>query len=424
MQGNITIGELPIKDYKYRWTPSAFLNSDSKTQTVFNYDWQAYPYYRDTTLIYLLDIIRPQGCLSTDTILVPVKGLPFLAQPRDTVLCDGEPFSVLFSDPHNPATTFSWSCEGGLPAGFPLSGNSSTINISAVHNMASQPLVVTLRVTPRRNGCEGETKYFFVTINPKPRTYLIADQFNCAGTTVPALSIAGNLPEASYQWGLVSGTSVTGSNSGTGVIPSYIAQNTTTGTLTGYYQAWAVYTYGGKSCSSDRVNFTVSVEPMPTVTTAGSTELCSGDNLSLTFSGTPAGNTNHYQKMSGGNIPGLPSMGTGNISLTGVVNSGTSPISSVYRITPVSASGRCTGAQENITINLYPIPAISGLRSFTQCSGEVFGYTLSSTVAGVGFTWEQTPAFSLRRDTQLSLSESAEISEFNTPLPDLGYAKW
>jgi hypothetical protein len=392
MTGATTIGELPIKDYKYTWSPSDYLNVTNRARVEFGYDWQNNPYYgdNDTVLTYLVDIRRPSGCVSTDTVFVPLKPLPFVTQPRDTILCDGESFRVDFSDPHNPATSFQWTAEGGLSAGFAPSGSSSFIHVASVHNMGSQPQIVTIRVTPKRNGCEGEAKIFFITINPKPRTYMIPDQINCAGATVAATTINGNLADALYKWKLRSGDNVVGgADTGIVIIPTYIAQNNTLANKTGNYQAWGVYEYGGKRCISDTIRFSITIEPLPTVTTTGNTELCSGDNLTLTFSGTPAGNSYQYQKMSGSNIPGLSSMGTGNISVINIQNTSNNPITSVYRVTPVSASGRCIGAQDNITINIYPVATVTSLKSLTICSGEVLNYSLTSGVTGVGFTWER-----------------------------------
>jgi hypothetical protein len=388
MTGATTIGEQPIKDYKYTWHPNTYLTISNRARVDFGYDWEGNPYYgdTDTTLIYLVDIQRPNGCISTDTVFVPLKPLPYVSQPKDTVLCDGESFRVEFDDPHNLSTTYSWTVDGGLTAGFAPYGTSHFIHVNAVHNMGSQPVIVTIRVTPKRNGCEGESKIFFITINPKPRTYMIPDQINCAGSTVPATTIVGNLADALYKWELKSGDNTAGTD-GVVIIPTYIAQNNTLYNRVGEYRAWGEYEYGGKLCYSDSINFSITIEPMPTVLTTGSTELCSGSALTLSFTGTPAGNTYQYQKMSGSNIPGLASMGEGNISIPSIVNTSHNTLTSVYRITPVSASGRCMGAQDNLTINVYPIPTLSSSTAATLCSGETFDYTLTSPVSGVSFTW-------------------------------------
>jgi hypothetical protein len=390
MTGATTIGEQPIKDYKYTWSPATYLNIANKARVAFGYDWQGAPYYgeNDKILIYKVEIKRPSGCSSTDTVFVPLKPLPFVTQPANAILCDGEHFRVQFADPNSSETTYEWTADGGLTAGFAPSGSSNVIDVAEVHNTGNQPQIVTIQVTPKRAGCLGEAKIFFVTINPKPSIYMVSDQINCAGAMVPATTISGNLADALYKWERKSGDAVVG-NSGLVIIPAYIAQNTDPNNpKVGYYRAWAEYNYG-KKCYSDTVNFTITIEPMPTVETTGNTELCSGAVLDLKFAGTPANNTYQYQKVSGGNISGLSSIGVGNINVASAVNpSNNSTLTSVYKVTPVSASKLCMGTEDNITINIYPIPTISSLKALTICSGETFSYTLTSPVSGASLTWE------------------------------------
>ncbi|MDR3235292.1 MAG: T9SS type A sorting domain-containing protein [Prevotellaceae bacterium] len=172
-----TIGELPIRGYTYKYTPSLHLSHDSITPTVFNYDEENYPVWNDTTLRYRLAIKRPNGCISIDALPVPVKALAYVQQEADRTLCSGEPFSVTFSDTLNTLgnTTFSWTIENGIDVGLPASGNTAVIDAAEIHNNTTLPIILKIQVTPTRNGCEGVTKTFSVTVNPLPTVFVKED---------------------------------------------------------------------------------------------------------------------------------------------------------------------------------------------------------------------------------------------------------
>ena len=389
MDAGVVIGELPIADYQYKWTPATHLNRDNISRPTFSYDYINYPVANDTVLQYLLTVTRPGGCSTVDTVFVPLKGLPSVANVADMTLCNDGNLSVTFTDPTGSGTIFSWAITNGPSVGLPASGTTPTIS-GKVRNTGNQPIILQIQVTPKKNGCDGVTKMFFVTVNPKPQINYVINQSYCSGQVVPAQVLTGNLSSAIYRWQHVSGTSVMTATSGINVIPGFIASNTTGATRTGTYRAFAEYDNAGVICYSDTMTFTISIDPSPVVNSVVDQHICNGGNLNITFAGTPSTNIYYWQKVSGATIPGLANNGTGNISVTGIANTTPSPFVAVYKVTPTNTGGTCIGIEGTFTITVYPTPTLSSPATAAPiCSGTVFNYTATSTTNGLTYGWRR-----------------------------------
>ena len=409
MAAGVVIGELPISDYQYKWTPATHLNRDNVAQPTFSYDYINYPVSHDTILQYMLEVIRPGGCSVKDTVFVPLKGLASVADVADMTLCNDGNLSVTFTDPTGSGTIFSWAITNGPSVGLPASGTTPTIS-GKVRNTGTQPVILQIQVTPKKNGCDGVTKMFFVTVNPKPQINYVINQSYCSGQVVPAQILAGNLSSAIYRWQHVSGTSVMTATSGINVIPGFIANNTTAAAVTGTYRAFAEYDNGGVTCYSDTVTFTLSIDPSPVVNSVVDQHICNGGNLAITFSGTPSTNIYYWQKVSGATIPGLANNGSGNISVTGIANTTPNPFVAVYKVTPTNTSGTCIGIESTFTITVYPTPSLgSAATAAPICSGTVFNYTATSTTNGLTYGWRRLANAGISE--ALSTGSTAVINE-------------
>ncbi|MDR2010369.1 MAG: hypothetical protein LBQ22_07795, partial [Bacteroidales bacterium] len=143
MDGGVVIGEMPINDYSYRWNPSDYLSRSNIARPTFTYDYINNPLPDDTVLEYFVSIIRPNGCVTVDTIFVPLRGIPSVDDVSDITLCSGSSFSLSFSDATNTGglpTTYKWTIANGPTVGLPASGQSSSINVSQLRNTTSQPV--------------------------------------------------------------------------------------------------------------------------------------------------------------------------------------------------------------------------------------------------------------------------------------------
>jgi hypothetical protein len=171
MDVNTYIGDQSINGYTYLWDPSDYLGNPNITPTAFTYDYQANPRPDDSQLTYFVTVTRPNGCVSKDTVFVTLKGIPSVDDIKDTVVCHKLPLHISFKDMtnSNPSlnpTTFGWTVTDGADLGLPSSG-SGDLDVSELTNPTSSPVTATVTVTPVKNGCQGVSKTFTVTVRPQ-----------------------------------------------------------------------------------------------------------------------------------------------------------------------------------------------------------------------------------------------------------------
>ena len=83
----LAIGLDSIKNYKYEWLPSDYLNSPFKSKSIFQ---KANFSSIDQNLNYILKTTRPSGCTSLDTVLIKLKSFIYLPKLKDTLaICEG-----------------------------------------------------------------------------------------------------------------------------------------------------------------------------------------------------------------------------------------------------------------------------------------------------------------------------------------------
>jgi hypothetical protein len=184
---SISIGENSISNYSYSWMPSSYLSASNVTPVTFHYTGS--PLYRDTVMRYLVEITRPKGCRSTDTVFVPMKMLPFVDAVSNMKVCHEGTLNVSFTDAHNTGSTYNWTAPSNS-AGIPVSG-SGPIN-KTLSNVGSSSETVTVTVTPEKNSCNGTSKQFTVTVHPLPDFVSVADTTVCTAITLSDL--ISNLP--------------------------------------------------------------------------------------------------------------------------------------------------------------------------------------------------------------------------------------
>jgi hypothetical protein len=175
MAVNTSIGEQSISGYTYSWGPSdlwTYLSSHNTTPVNFTYyDYHTHPIANDSLLTYFVTVTRPNNCASVDTVFVPLKGIPSVSNIKDTAVCHGLPLDISFTDDTNTSpsvtTTFEWTVSNGSTAGFPPSGTTDHIDVQELTNPTASPVTATITVTPKKNGCDGVSKSFKVTVLPQ-----------------------------------------------------------------------------------------------------------------------------------------------------------------------------------------------------------------------------------------------------------------
>src|SRR5205823_2255654 len=143
----------------------------------------------------------------------------------------------------------------------------------------------TVTVTPSANGCAGASTKFIVQVNPTPSPNApVNNGLFCTGATAPAIPLTSLDTTVTYTW--TSSANVGFGTSGTGNIPVFTA----TGGLTTITATVNVVGTSVNGCISDTSGFTVTVYPLPVVTTSNAA-ICTGTTLDLSSLGSPAGGT-------------------------------------------------------------------------------------------------------------------------------------
>ncbi|RIJ49966.1 HYR domain-containing protein [Maribellus luteus] len=158
-----------------------------------------------------------------------------------------------------------------------------------------------------------------ITVNSTPSVNTVSDQEICHGTNTTAINFTGTA--TSYEWtndqpsiGLVA--------SGTGSIAAFNASNTGNVPVIATIEVTPVYTNNGVSCSGTPESFTITVNPIPTVSASPATQqICPGDNIAISIANpnSVAGTTYSWTRDNTTTLTGLES-GTGN-TISGMISS-------------------------------------------------------------------------------------------------------
>jgi gliding motility-associated-like protein len=277
-----------------------------------------------------------------DSESVVVNTVPEVALTPLTTICAGGSVSpsAVIDNCGLTITNYNWSMTGGSPA------SSSNASPGSVIYANSGNYTVSLTAT---NACGPSTASTGVNVLPIPDVQVDSNDANdeiCAGSSV-TLTATG---AGSYTWtGFGSGSSIT-------VNPTV----TTVYNVTGF----------SGSCQ-DASSFTITVNPLPIPSTAGTYTICAGQSVVL---GANVG---------GGTAPYVQYVWTPNATLTGA-NTSTptaSPITSTNYNVAVTDSEGCTG-NGTVPVTVNPLPAVNAGPDITLCDQPVATPLTGQTPAG------------------------------------------
>lgn len=287
------------------------------------------------------------GCATNNAqITVTVVPNPVVTSSGDISICNGSSASLSASG----ATTYSWSPSIGLSG---TTGNNITANPSST---------TTYTVVGTTNGCSA-SQQLTVTVNSLPVLVTSGNETVCENQSALLIVIGAD----SYSW-----SPATGLNSTTGNNILSTPASTTTYTVVG--------TSNGCSSSSQ---LTVTVNPLPVLTTSGDVTICDGGAATLTSAGadtylwSPA---NGLNATTGNSVVASPT-GTSTYTVTGTTNG-------------------CSGST-TITVIVNPIPVVTASNNVAICNGA--NTTLTASGAN---TYSWTPSSSLNSSTGSSVIAS------------------
>jgi len=328
-------------------------------------------------------------------VTLTVNAVPSVIQPLDQNVCAGTQISIPFSGTASAA--MNWS-NSNVNIGLGANGTGDISFLTT--NPGSTPLVSNLVVTPSLNGCTGTAQNFTITVNPIPTLTAPTNLTQCGGTSI-AINFSGT-GGATLDW-TNSNPAIGLGATGTGNI-NFIAANVTTPTL-----ANISVTPSLAGCTGLTQNFSITINPVPSVNAPSSQNVCVDSGVALNFTGTSGAIFSWTN--SNANI-GLGASGMGDINFIST-NAGSTPLVGNLVVTP-SQNG-CTGTAQNFTITVNPLPSLTV--DSTECSVDLTNYSIfvnsnaNTLIASVGTVSGTAPNFVI---TNIPIASNAVLTVTNT----------
>jgi hypothetical protein len=306
------------------------------------------------------------------------------------------------------STTYNWS-NNTTSIGLAASGSGNIAAFAAV-NIGNTPVTATVTVTPVKDGCSGTSGNFTITVNPTPTVTAVSNQALCNGAMTSAVNFSGAVAGTTYNW-TNNTTSIGLAAGGSGNIAAFAAVNTGTTPVVANITVTPVK----DGCSGVPANFTITVNPTPTVNAVSDQVLCNGAaTTAINFSGAVTGTT--YNWTNNTTSIGLAASGSGNIASFAVVNTGATPVAGLVTVTPVNLG--CTGTARNFVITVNPTPTVNTITNQVRCHGtSTLAVTLGGPVSGTTYSWTNNlPAIGLAASGTGNIASFTTVNATNAPL--------
>jgi gliding motility-associated-like protein len=342
--------------------------------------------------------------------------LPVVNSVTPIVVCSGDPIStIVFTSNADPGVTFDWTNDNpSINLGSDGIGN--IVGFNSAVNTGGTAMLANISVTGTKSGCSGATMNFTITINPQPVMVTPLPSAICSrdvtdiafgtnGVSVIAGQYRLNNIEYSSNGGSFSvipppgfvpslTNKLVGSAGGSTHIGDDAFENTSLFPVTVRYTVVPIspgtaFTPAG--CEGDPVQVEITVNPEPLLDPALSpTDICSDETIEggtpLPFEltsapGSIAATSFILRGVSAGGLTAGPSnetLGSGKdkdaLDDDRWVNVTNSTRTAVYTIAAVS--GSCVGADQTVTVQVNPAPALSAGLDRIVCSDGTTGVLL------------------------------------------------
>ncbi len=302
----------------------------------------------------------------TQSILITVVQPPVASISGNVSICPNSAATITFTG--TPNATITYTVNGGPNQTLTLNASGSA---AITQNYTATTVFTLVEVSTAGNpACSMPASgSVTVTVLPLPVASIAYDTVICTGQSAQ-VTITGT-PNATVAYTVNGGTNQTImlDASGTATINASYTSTTVIALV-------SVASAGTPSCSQPLTgSVTITVLPLPTVSIAANSTICSGESASVTFTGT-ANATVTYTVNGGANQTVVLSP-SGNATVTGTFTSTT-----VFSLVEVATSGTPACSQPasgTVTITVIPPPTVAISSNTTICSGESAPVTFTGT---------------------------------------------
>lgn len=323
-----------------------------------------------------------------ESVVVTVNPAP-VASSATSTRCSDVAIGVTLPASNNAVAIANYNIlsinSNGLTAsaGNPATGNgfsSAEIADDAWTNTGFTPINVIYTIVPvSALGCQGSPFTVTVTIDPEPIITNLPAKNICSGTGSD-ISLAATIP-SSFSWtiGTVTG-GITGASNGSGTSINQVLtnpSNASPGTVE--YIITPVSSPGG--CTGSSFTITITVYPIPQMTSNPAARICSGQTTSIPLTATTPSSFAWTVGTITGGITGA-SGGSGNSISQALINPSNATAGTVqYMVTATSSDGNCQGSAYSILVTVDPIPTVTaGASDYDVCPGTPFNLSSTSSL--------------------------------------------
>lgn len=315
---------------------------------------------------------------SAEVFSITIDPIPSIPAVTSQTICAGATTTTITFNPTPGTATVNWT-NSDATIGIGASG-SGDINSFTGINAGSTPLTGNFVATPTENGCNGISQNFSIVVNPIPSIPAVTSQTICATASSTAINFNPTPATATVNWTNSDGTIGIGT-SGSGNIAAFTGTNAGTTMLTGNFVA----TPTENGCTGTSQNFSININPTPSIPAVTSQTVCAGVNTTaITYNPTPATATVNWTNSDG--TIGVGVSGSGDISAFAGLNAGS--VAAIGNFVATPTENGCTGTSQTFSITVNPIPSISAVANQTVCANvSTNAITFISSPVGATINW-------------------------------------
>ncbi|MFT3908958.1 MAG: T9SS type A sorting domain-containing protein [Ferruginibacter sp.] len=281
--------------------------------------------------------------------------------------------------------------------GFEWTSNNTSIGVPATYtgtmypffnavNTGTTPLTAIITVSEPNQTCPVDPVSFTITVHPSPVLSVINSVTYCSGATTLPIEFMSSLPGTEFTWSSSNTLNFPLPATGTGNIPSFLADNPATSQDISTTIFVGARTYvNGNVCQGNIRSFDINIKKKPAIFTSLNNKVaCHGETVSQLFNG----NTTNFRWTNSDPSIGLPASGNGNINFV-TSNTSTTTKTATITVYPVSDDGyNCEGTASFFTIIVNPQLTINDVNNLVVCNGAyVPAIQFSSNLPNTFFTW-------------------------------------
>ena len=309
--------------------------------------------------VYTVTATGAATCTGSTTVVV--NPTPTMNPTTNSPVCVGSPLTLCSGAP--VGALVAWTGPGY-----------AALSACPTIPSATAAMSGNFTVTVLQNGCQSQ-QIIPVVVSPAPTLTAVTPLSLCSGGTVPAQTFTGTPAAATFTW-TNNQTSIGLAASGSGGLPSFTATNNSANPVVATV---SVVPHLG-TCNGTASNFTITVNPAPTITVPASNVYCEGATVpAIAWTTSSATATVAWTNNNTGT--GMGASGTGTIpSFTA------SPVTSqvISTITATPSQGACVGTPVTFTVAVSNAPVATITDIGPLCSNVGFQTLVAATPGG---TW-------------------------------------